>query len=252
MQFGDLFDLHYGMVTEGQPFDIKDIIKSKRKHFLIEIPNPKEPLSALLLSHLLCEIKQEYQYSRRTILYLLYPEKLSDYLEDCDFNDLSSYATLRIFSNGFYFPHPKWDWSMLLLPGYRPNECETSKESKGVLDEAMREEEKELKDQTSFKSLFSNETLQAVKVIAKELELPISQGLFQNHGKQIIHWFSLPPKLQDKLNYEPYQKRYKPEDMLNLKKRIGKFRYDPTQHDPVAIQMIQDLKPKGNDYGDHS
>ncbi len=57
-------------------------------------------------------------------------------------------------------------------------------------------------------------------------------------------FFYVPGKDPEKTDYDPYQKRFKPEDMLNLRARVLKIKADILRHDPRVVSMIQDLKPK--------
>ena len=46
---------------------------------------------------------------------------------------------------------------------------------------------------------------------------------------------------------EPYQKKFKPEDMLCLRHRIGRIKPDLQKHDPSVLEIIHDLKPRETD-----
>ena len=57
-------------------------------------------------------------------------------------------------------------------------------------------------------------------------------------------FFYVPGKYPEKTDYDPYQKRFKLEDMLNLRARVLKIKADILRHDPRVLSFIQGLKPK--------
>jgi len=251
--FRESFDFDYDAITRACPFDLREIVTRREKHLLIELPQEKKPFDAYLLSQLLCEIDQHYQSygSEKPGVYVLYPEKLSNYLKERDFELLRYKTTLRIFSTGFYFPQRRRDEQQtIFLPGCTFNKEVLSDWDYKFFQQALDDEKKNLKQNTNLKSLIHEETYEAAKTIATELRLEIACGFFryydrESHSHKVkVHWFYPASKTPGRMEYEPYQKRYKPEDMLNLKQLVTKLKYDPSQYDPAVVDIIHDLKPK--------
>jgi len=240
------------VMTSGFCLDLPDIVKSK-KHFFIQVKAEKNPLTNHLIHQLIAEIKAHRQPWGKNMpfVYLMNPQKLKEtYITEGFLKELAENTTLRIFSKTYFsFNHPFLEWRTIFMPGHQI-ELERNEKERGFFQERIENEKKRLRAHINARSLFFEETVEAVKAITYQLRLKTALGFFTNRNtrsrddKYLLRWFYMPIKAREKMDYEPYQKRFKAEDSLNLKSLVPHIKSLPVVHHPKAMQIIQDLRPK--------
>ena len=254
-KWGNTMRLEKYPVTQGYPLDIKDILDSG-KHLLIELESKGTEFMRYFLSRLFCEMAGRMKYSscnEKAVIYLFFPEEFTEvyplepYLKD------QSPECCRIFSSKLSFFYRKnRDGSTLFLPGV-PESVWKSEEYKRFY-EGIFEGNDRLVEKRDFGALMNRETARASNRLLWEIGGGrVSVGFMARYDRGQSQrcidrrFFYVPGKDPEKTDYDPYQKRFKPEDMLNLRARVLKIKADILRHDPRVVSMIQDLKPKNND-----
>ena len=255
-KWGKTMRLEKYPVTQGYPLDIKDILDSG-KHLLIELEEGKgAEFMRYFLSRLFCDLAGRMKYSsseENAVIYLFFPEEFAEAYPLEPYLKGLSPEYCRIFSsslNSFY--RKNRDGSTLFLPGI-PASFWKSEEYKQFHEEIF-EEKNRLAEKGDFGTLMNRETARASRKLLWEIGGGrVSVGFMARYDRgqrqRCIErrYFYVPGEEPEKTDYEPYQKRFKPEDMLNLRARVLKIKADILRHDPRVVSMIQDLKPKNND-----
>lgn len=130
-------------------------------------------------------------------------------------------------------------------------ESECKKPEYEVFSQEIANERRFLKEQASFKALFNEETFESSSLLSKEMGVSVCAGFFPRYGGRRnldCRFFYMPKNEPKRLEYEPYQKKFKPEDMLRLRQRIGRIKLDLQKHDPSVLEIIHDLKPKADEH----
>ena len=235
--------LDQDLFTNAFPLNLQDILKSK-KHLYLELEPKLNPLTDFLLQHLTEEIRSGGRSSYQEpdpFIYLIYPEKFSDqyFLDNFGGNSL-----LRVFSERPCYSYSPRRWNMVCL--YNTATETTLKERSFFMDEVKKEIE-QLKDDDNFQSIVNEETFGAAQLAVKELGPQTALGLFrfgQQPYEQTFRWFYIPPWTKGKIEYEPYQRRFGPQDMLNLRKLASGSKGVLPDYDVSALDIIEDLKPR--------
>jgi len=251
-KWGNTMRLEKYPVTQGYPLDIKDILDSG-KHLLIELESKGAEFTRYFLSRLFCEMAGRMKYSscnEKDVIYLFFPE---EFTEAYPLEPHISPECCRIFSSrlsSFYWKNR--DGSTLFLPGV-PESVWKSEEYKRFY-EGIFEGNDRLVEKRDFEALMNGETARTSNMLLWEIGGGrVSVGFMARYDRgqrqRCIErrFFYVPGKDPEKTDYDPYQKRFKPEDMLNLRARVLKIKADILRHDPRVVSIIQDLKPKNND-----
>lgn len=251
-QFGWALKLHKYRITEAFPLHLRNIVESG-KHLYLELENEPTFLTCYLLDHLRRLLSERSSsIGREAFVYLIYPEKFSHAYPIHEWFERIGYrVTFRVFSNSFYFPyHSDATLNTILLKGSSFSAAHMGEARFCDLVRRLESEKKRLRNQIGLKSLFNEETFEATKALIRELKLhDTASGFFTRPvgiGKleYTVSWFYVPPKTIGTLAYEPYQKRYKPEDMLNLRKLMTKVKYHQSDYDLGVADIVQDLRVK--------
>jgi len=251
-KFGAKMNLDKHPLTQGHPLNFQDILESK-KHLFVEIGKKESLLMLYLIAHLFYDKKQKYGNSRNgaPAIYLVFPEEFEDqYPLEQYFKDLKLKAKLRIFSSRFSLLYSEKDrWNTLMLPSIPETERERP-EYKSFMREINKERER-LQERSNLKSLFNEETIESSAQLIREIGMSTCAGFFSKYGTG--HYldcrlFYTPESEPKRMEYEPYQKKFKPEDMLRLRHRIGRVKLDMQKHDPSVREIIHDLKPKVDEH----
>ncbi|OGW79632.1 MAG: hypothetical protein A3G33_07525 [Omnitrophica bacterium RIFCSPLOWO2_12_FULL_44_17] len=252
-QFTDVFGCDDNALTKAFPLDVEEIAKSRKKHLLIELPYEQHPMAMYLLYQLCHEIGVNYKYhsSENLALYLLYPDRLSDYFDNLELSNLAPKTALRIFTNQFYFAADRRDMQhTIFLPDFKVEKGILHEWEDGFFKRKMKEECDRLDQRIDFRSLLGEETVEAAIAIASELRLKTAAGFFNSKNETLVRRFYPPSTTPGQMEYEPLQKRYKAEDMLNLKELMSKVKYKSSDYDLGVAGIVQDLRPKGGSIRD--
>jgi hypothetical protein len=247
-KFGIKMKLEKYPITQGYPLNFQDILKSK-KHLFFELGQKRLFFMQYVITHLFHELKSHrYDYPA---IYLIFPEEFEEqYPLEQYFKDLKLNAKLRIFSSRFSLLYSEKDrWNTLMLPSL-PEIQRKRPECKSLMQEINKERDR-LQEQSDFKALFNEETIASSAQLIKEIGLPACAGFLSKYGLGPYldcRLFYTPETEPKKMEYEPYQKKFKPEDMLHLRQRIGRVKLDLPKHDPGALEIIHDLKPKADEH----
>ncbi len=250
-KFGTKMKLDKHPLIQGRPLNFQDILESK-KHLFVEL-NKNSFFVMYFLTHLFYEITRRYRNHRydASVIYLVCPEEFEDrYPLEQYFKDLKLKAKLRIFSSRFSLLYSEKDrWNTLMLPSL--SEIQRKRPECQSLMQEINKERERLQEQSDFKALFNEETIESSAQLIKEIGMPTCAGFFSKYGTG--HYlecrlFYTPETEPKKMEYEPYQKKFKPEDILRLRQRIGRVKLDLSKHDPSVLEIIHDLKPKLDDH----
>lgn len=247
-KFGIKMKLEKYPITQGYPLNFQDILKSK-KHLFSELGQKRPFLTRYVITHLFHELKSHrYDYPA---IYLIFPEEFEEqYPLEQYFKDLKLNAKLRIFSSRFSLLYSEKDrWNTLMLPSLPETERKRP-EYKSLMQEINKERDR-LQERSDFKALFNEETIESSAQLIKEIGMPTCAGFLSKYG--LGHYldcrlFYTPETEPKKMEYEPYQKKFKQEDMLRLRQRIGRVKFDLQKHDPSVLEIIHDLKPKADEH----
>ena len=232
-QLGKNLKLDKYPITSGFPFDFEDILSSK-KHLFVELGSKRSSCMDFFLEHL------RYEISRgKLLVYLIHPEKFGEkYPLEEYFTELPYGSHFRIFSKGFSpLYRPAKNWHTIFLPGISAEE-----KAKDKYMSFMKEIEKTEKNlPIEFGS---------TKSLVREMAIKTVAGFFYEYSGDFHHridfrWLYVSEKVLGKIEYEPYQKRFKPEDLLRLRDRIARVKPAAFQHSPGVHPIIEDLRPKG-------
>lgn len=245
-KLGTKMKLDQHPLTEGYPLNFQNIFKSK-KHLFIEFDTKDSFFMTYLITHLLCELanyRNEYP-----AIYLIFPKEFEEhYPLEQYIKKIKPNAKLRIFSSRFsplYSDDSRWN--SVILPNIP--EVERKKPEYKALMREINNERQRLQECSSFKALFNEETFESSSLLTKEMGVSVCAGFFSKYGGKDnldCRFFYMPASEPKKLEYEPYQKKFKPEDMLCLRHRIGRVKLDLQKHDASVLEIIHDLKPKMN------
>jgi len=251
-KFGAKMNLDKHPLTQGRPLNFQDILGSE-KYLFIELGQKRSFFMLYLIAHLFYEKKQKYGNCRNgyPAIYLVFPEEFEEqYPMEQYFKDLKLKAKLRIFSSRFSLLYSEKDrWNTLMLPNISEIQRKRS-EYKSFMQEINKERER-LQERSDFKALFNEETIESSAQLIKEIGLSTCASFFSKYGTG--HYldcrlFYTPETEPKKMEYEPYQKKFKPEDMLRLRQRIGRIKLDLSKHDSSVLEIIHDLKPKVDEH----
>ncbi len=252
-EFGKRLDLARHPLHSGFPLNFSDILASK-KHLYLELEKEATPFTCSLVQTLGEEIKDRFgsrEFDDKPYVYLIYPEKLENvYTLLKDFmKKLGSSCALRIFSRRYFLNPDFKDWNSIITTG--SIYTEEAKSFQGVFFKKIAEEEKQLREDKSFEALLNEQTSEVAVLFSAMANLKDAYGFFhrvRNRGRRDesnflkCHYLYIPPRLErPKLEYEPYQKRFKPEDMLRLRDQIQAKK--PRRYDPSVLPTIMALKP---------
>jgi len=252
-KFGKYLKLSQYPLFRGFPLDLSDMFES-HKHLYIELENEATALTKFFLFDLNQKINNRYRYQNFETevprIYLIHPEKLENVYSIKQYvNNIGSSCVLRVFSKNWNFSNP-WYWNTIVAPG--SVFTEEAKLSREHFHKEIEAERKRLKRNLELKAVLNEETFEAISCFMQKINLKTAFGIFQYPRRGIgteprCHQLFIPSKPRPKLEYEPYQKRYKAEDMLNLGDRIRRAKIKNPTYDLGVIDIIQDLKPKNQD-----
>ncbi|MBI3307629.1 MAG: hypothetical protein HYZ84_07485 [Candidatus Omnitrophica bacterium] len=237
-------------ITQGYPLDFQDILQSK-KHLFIELGQRGSFFMTYFLTHLFYEMTRSFRnrHYNAPAIYLILPEEFEEqYPLEQYFKELKLEAKFRLFSTRFsplYSEEARWN--SIILPTI-PESERKKPECEAFMKEIEKERER-LEEQSNFKALFNEETFESSSLLIKEMGISTCAGFFSKYGRG--HYldcrlFYAPESEPKKLEYEPYQKKIKPENMLRLRQRIGRIKLDLQKHDPSVLEIIHDLKPRND------
>lgn len=247
--FGTKMKLEKYTITQGYPLYLQDILKSK-KHLFFELGPKSLSLTEYVITQLFHELPSNQSYDYLTI-YLIFPEEFEEqYPLEQYFKDLKLDAKLRIFSLRFSPLYSKDKrWSSLILPNVPEIVCKNP-EYESLMQEIAKERQR-LQEQSNLMGFLNEETFESTGPLIKEADISTCAGLFPNYriGRYPFdcRLFYISESEPKRMEYEPYQKKFKQEDMLCLRQRIGRVKLDLTKHDPSVLEIIHDLKPKNQD-----
>ncbi|MFH1209154.1 MAG: hypothetical protein V1673_06350 [Candidatus Omnitrophota bacterium] len=251
-KWGNTMHLEKYPITQGYPLDISDILNSG-KHLLVELESKGTEFMRYFLSRLFCDLTKRMKHSpsaNQTVIYLIFPEEfLGEYPIELYLEDLSL-EDYRIFSSRFSpLYREKQKWNTVFLPDV--SEGVLKSEGYKRFHEGIGEEKNRLWGQWDLKALMNEETVEASCILLREIGggrvnvgFMTRYDRYRNKHYTDCRFFYAPGKDVEKADYVPYQKRYKPENMLNLCDRAPKIKADILRHDPRVVSIIQDLKPK--------
>ncbi len=239
ISFGKNLRLDQELFVSAFPLNLPDILKSK-KHLYLELEPKKNPLTDFLLWHLKKEICS-YGRSSSPFIYLLYPERWADKYSLDDFNVNS---VLRVFSAQPCYSYTPSRWNVICLSS---SASEKVLRRRSPFMKEVKKEMEQLKNSNDFQLIINEEAFRAAELVANELRPQEALGLFRFGDypyEANFSWFHIPPWTKGAMEYEPYQRRFKPADMLNLRKLATGSKGVLPDYDVSALDIIEDLKPR--------
>ena len=146
----------------------------------------------------------------------------------------------RIFSTGFHFPYTDRDWSAIWFPEVYLKQ-ESKNERFEYLWDQMLTEKSRLKDESNEKGKYF-ETWEIMESLCSSMKHQIAYYAFP-WGPVVP--FYLPPHSFGRMEYEPLQQRFKPEDLLWLQRLVPKIKIPKQTYDLGALDIIAELGPRG-------
>lgn len=239
-------------ITQGYPLDLYGLLESK-KHLSVELGKKKSSFMTYFISHLFYKMTEKLRNYRSDApaIYLIFPEKFEDrYPLEQYLRNLKLDVKLRIFSSRFSLLYSEKDrWNTLMLPSLP--ETERKRPEYKLFMQEINKERGRLQERSDFEALFNEENIESSTQLIKEIGMPTCAGFLSKYG--VGHYldsrlFYAPETEPKKMEYEPYQKKFKPEDMLRLRQRIGRVKLALRKHDPSVLEIIHDLKPKVDEH----